>query len=60
MKIERPSQLLGLFTWASFFVLAWMMLLRNVPSDAMSWGFLAAFFVIGVFVAAVTSPAKVG
>jgi len=55
MKIEKPSQLLAVVAWASVFVEAWLLVLRNIPADGISWGFFAFFFLIAVASAAVSS-----
>jgi len=58
MKIEKPSQLLAILGWVSVFVEGWLLVLRQVPSDALSWGFFTFFFLVAIGASAIASPSK--
>lgn len=62
MKIDKPSAVLAYAGWISVFVLGWLMLLRTVPADGLTWRFFGIFFVIAVWASAVYSgnPKKDG
>lgn len=59
MKIEKPSQVLALAAWISVFFVAWLLVLRLIPSDWISWGFMIFFFVLAVL-SAVASAKRIG
>ena len=58
MKIENPSQVLTLIMWVSVLILSWLLITRQVPSDALSWLFWVFFLVIAIFASAVASSKK--
>ena len=58
MKIEKFSQLLALVAWASVFVEGWLILLRTIPADGLTWFFFGLFFVVAVMAGAVASPKR--
>lgn len=62
MKIDKPSAILAYVGWLSVFVLGWLMVLRTIPADKLTWTFFAIFFVVAVFASAVSSekPKKDG
>ena len=60
MRITRLSQLVALLAWMSTFVCAWLLVLRRVPSDLVTWILLAAFTFIATTASliAATPPSK--
>lgn len=62
MKIEKPSAILAYAGWISVFVLGWLMVLRTVPADRLTWIFFWIFFVVAVLASAIYSgsPKKDG
>lgn len=58
MKTEKPSVVLAWVSWASVFIEGWLILLRIIPADRLTWIFFAVFFVVAVFASAVASPSK--
>lgn len=55
MKIDKPSAVLAYAGWVSVFVEAWLLLLRTIPADGLTWTFFAIFFVVAVMASAVYS-----
>lgn len=55
MKIDKPSAFLAYAGWISVFVLGWLMVLRTVPADKLTWTFFAIFFMVALFASAVYS-----
>jgi len=54
VKLEfKPSLILAIVAWASVFVLGWLLVLRLVPADKLSWVFFALWFVVGTMASAV-------
>lgn len=60
MKIEKFSQLLALVAWVSVFTEGWLLLMRAIPADFLTFFFFGFFFVIAVFASAVAAPKKDG
>lgn len=62
MKFEKPSQVLAALMWLSVIVESWLLILRAIPSDALSSGALVFFFFIALVASAVASapPKKAG
>lgn len=62
MKIDKPSMLLAYASWASVFVLGWLIVLRSIPTDGLTWSFMGLFFLVAVMASAVASnnPKKDG
>ena len=58
MKITKFSQVLAIVSWGSLFVEGWLLILRAIPSDPLSWGFYVLFFVIAIFASAFASSKK--
>jgi len=57
MKLDTPSKVLAALMWASVIIEAWLLIIRRVPSDLVSWGFFVFFLLVAV-VAPITSPSK--
>jgi len=53
MKIDKPSIVLAYTGWISMFIEGWLLLLRKIPADGLSWAFFALFFFLGVMASAV-------
>lgn len=60
MKIEKFSQLLALVSWVSLFTEGWLLLLRAIPADGLTFFFFGFFFVVAVMAGAVATPKKDG
>lgn len=62
MKIDKPSAILAYACWISVFVLGWLMVLRTIPADRLTWTFFGIFLVVAVFASAIYSgsPKKDG
>jgi hypothetical protein len=45
----KLSQFISAAFWASVIVCSWLLILRSIPSDGISWGFLAFFFLVALF-----------
>ncbi len=58
MKIEKFSQLLALIAWANVFVEGWLILLRTIPADGLTWFFFGLFFLVAVMAGAVATDRK--
>lgn len=54
-----PSHALAILAWASVFVLSWLLILRLIPSDGLSWSFFAFFLVLALVASAIASPTKI-
>lgn len=52
MKIQNKAQLLAVVSWSSVFTEAWLLILRLIEPDAISWGFFILFFIVA-FVASI-------
>ena len=55
MKIDKPSAVLAYAGWVSVFVESWLLLLRIIPADGLTWTFFGIFFVVAVIASAVSS-----
>ena len=53
MKIDKPSAVLAYAGWISVFVLGWLIVLRTIPADKLTWTFFGIFFVVAVMASAV-------
>jgi hypothetical protein len=53
IKIETKSQLLAAIGWISVFVEGWLIVLRLIPADFLTWMFFVIFFIVAVFASAV-------
>lgn len=52
MRIENFTQLLSLVSWIIFLLLSWLLLLRAVAADLLSFVFLIVFFAIAFMASA--------
>ena len=46
--VNRISDLFALLGWLSVLVLAWLLVMRRVPSDGLTWGIFIFFFLFAV------------
>lgn len=56
MKPQNSSTSLAYVSWISLFLLGWLILLRLIPVDVITWVFFAVFAIVGVFASAIASP----
>ena len=54
----KSSTLLARLGWLSVFAEGWLILLRLIPADKLTWIFFTVFFVVAVMASAVSSPSK--
>jgi hypothetical protein len=57
MKI-KSSQLLAAVAWISVFFMGWLIVLRKIPSDLLTWIVFTLFFVVAVFASALSRGSK--
>lgn len=55
MNNQKPSHLLAALGWISVFFEAWLLIMRRIESDALSWGFFVFFFIIAFFASVMAS-----
>ena len=55
MKINKPSAVLAYAGWASVFIEGWLLLLRTIPADGLTWTFFGLFFFLAVMASAVST-----
>lgn len=53
-----PVHALAVLAWVSVFVLSWLLILRILPSDGLSWSFFVFFLLIALMASALASPRK--
>lgn len=53
--VLKPSAVLAYAGWASVFIEGWLLLLRTIPADGLSWSFFGLFFLVAVMASAVYS-----
>ena len=59
MKLEwKPSLVLAVIGWTSVFVEGWLIILRIVPADWLSWTFFAVYFIVATMASAVYGGKK--
>lgn len=51
-----PVHILATLAWISVFTLAWLLILRLVPGDGLSWSFFAFFVLVALFASALAAP----
>ena len=55
----KPSIFVSILSWLSVFSASWLILLRRLPSDWISWSFFAFFLIVAVFSSALSSKGNV-
>lgn len=55
MEIRTLPQLLALLAWLSIFVEVWLLILRKIPSDALSWAFFSFFMLLAIIASALAT-----
>ena len=59
MKLEwNPSLALAVIGWSSVFVEGWLIILRIIPADWLSWAFFAVYFIVATMASAVYGGKK--
>jgi len=53
---QKPSLYLAALAWLSVFILSWLLLLRTIPADSLTWYLFAMFTAIAVLASATASP----
>lgn len=55
MNNQKPSHLLAALGWISVFFEAWLLIMRRIESDALSWCFFVFFFFVAFFASVMAS-----
>jgi hypothetical protein len=57
---QKPSTLLAFASWASVFILTWLLVLGKLPYDGHGLGAMLFFLGMAVIASAIASPSKKG
>jgi hypothetical protein len=58
MNNPKQAHLLAAIAWISVFFEAWLLILRRIESDWLSWIFFVFFFVVAVLASAMASARR--